>query len=116
MYKKTNAMKRNTILNVSVAVAVFFTAAIGAMSFKKSGGNHSADQTFYYNSIDMDEDAFHTVSNWTSDATIGNVGCQATGARPCSVNVAEGYSLSDVLGNKTNSEVLAIAQNRKPAP
>lgn len=109
-------MKRNTILNVSVAVAVFCTAAIGAMSFKKSDGYHSAEQIFYYNSNNMSEGAFHTVANWTSNATTGSVGCQDSGERPCKVIVPSGSNLSTVLASKSNADVLAIAIDRKAAP
>lgn len=107
-------MKRNTILNVSVAVAVFFTAAIGAMSFKKTVKN-ADDITYYYNSNNMSEGSFHNVSNWTT-ASSGAEGCVSEGVRPCRVIVPEGSTLNAELGSKTNAQVLAIAIDRKAAP
>ena len=106
-------MKRNTILNVSVAVAVFFTAAIGAMSFKKSGNKAAKVATiYYYNNTDTSPGAFSNVANWS---TGGSNVCESRGSRPCQAIVEEGQTLNDVIGGLTNAQVLAMHPNeRKP--
>lgn len=106
-------MKRNTILNVSVAVAVFCTAAIGAMSFKKSGDKAvKADTIYTYNSNDISEGAFANTANWVVVAATPS--CNSFGNRPCSITVADGSSLSAVIGGKNNAQVLAMNPARKP--
>lgn len=106
-------MKRNTILNVSVAVAVFCTAAIGAMSFKKSGNKAAKVATiYYYNSTDTSPGAFSNVANWS---TSGVADCLESGTRPCRMVVQEGQTLEDQLGGLSNAAVLNIhPDERKP--
>lgn len=98
--------------NAIAIVAIFFTVA--TMSFKMAE-NKAADQNFYYISEDMNEGAFHNVSNWTT-AESGSTGCVTSGERPCKVIVPDGSSLSTVLGSKTNAQVLDISIQRKLEP
>ena len=107
-------MKLNSFLKThAVAIAAIIFAG-GVMSFKISKNNNVA-QDYFYNSNDMSAGAFHTVSNWTTSPGAG-ADCVTSGPRPCKITVATGSTLSDVLGAKTNPEVLSISSGRKLAP
>ncbi len=111
-------MKRNMILNVSVAVAVFCTAAIGAMSFKKGGDKAvKADTTYFYISSDMSAGAFATPdsAHWSITNSNGECG-EPDPIRPCKITVPAGSTLSSVLSGKDNDAVLAISEGYKSAP
>ena len=107
-------MKRNTILNVSVAVAVFCTAAIGAMSFKKSDDKAvKADTIYEYNSNSTAEGEFAKTANYQVVSAAPS--CATLGDRPCSFLVPSGSRLGAQIGGKTNAQVLAIhPSQRKP--
>ena len=107
-------MKMKTFLktNALAIMALLFAGSI--MSFKIAE-DKAADQNFYYISEDMSEGAFHDVNNWTR-AESGSTGCVTSGERPCKVIVADGSSLSTVLGSKTNAQVLDISIQRKLEP
>lgn len=108
-------MKRNTILNVSVAVAVFCTAAIVCMSFKKSGDKAvKADTIYEYNNSNSTaEGEFAKTANYQVVSIAPS--CATLGDRPCSFLVPSGSSLGAQIGGKTNAQVLAIhPSQRKP--
>lgn len=107
-------MKRNMILNVSVAVAVFCTAAIGAMSFKKGGDKAvKADTIYEYDSNSTAEGEFAKTANWEVVST--SPSCAISGTRPCSIVVHSGSSLGAQIGGKTNAQILALPlMERKP--
>ncbi|MDV4042954.1 hypothetical protein CMT37_08955 [Elizabethkingia anophelis] len=107
-------MKLNSLLKTNaIAIAAIMFAGT-AMSFKIAEKN-AADQTFYYVSENMSEGSFHNAGNWNTSNS-DNINCSTTRVRPCKITVPEGSTLSDVLGSKTNDQVLDISEGYKPAP
>lgn len=105
-------MKLNSFLKthaVAIAAVVF---AGGVMSFKTM--DKKAATVYYYVSTSTAPNAFHNVSNWNT-SNIDNVSCSTERVRPCKITLQDGQNLSDILGSKTNSEVLDIAEGFKPA-
>lgn len=102
-FLKTNIMLATALLTVGIT-----------MSFKMAESNVDAT-VHYYVSEDMSEGAFRNTANW-STVNEDEVACGTVQIRPCKITVANGSSLSAVLGSKTNSQVLGISEGFKPNP
>ena len=95
-------------------VAVLLTAGI-AMSFKMiEKPEVKAPTIYHYVSDEMNEGDFKEVANWST--VDDQVACGSKRVRPCAVSVPENSTLTAVLGNKTNEEVLDISDGFKPLP
>jgi len=99
-------------MNAVAIAALLFAGA--TLSFKTIEKANEPD-TYYYTSTDMYEGAFHQVGNWETTNN-PNDPCSLTQDRPCKIFVSENETLSDILGNKSNKEVLLISDGYKAAP
>ncbi|MCZ2336997.1 MAG: hypothetical protein LC127_02140 [Chitinophagales bacterium] len=95
-------------INFMLIVALLTTGI--TMSFKMVK-EKNASTTYFYNSNDTSSNAFAQVSHY---GTTNLEDCITEGDRPCKIIVPEGQTLSNMLSGKNNSQVLAIASQRKP--
>lgn len=108
-------MKLNPFLKThALAIAAVLFAAT-TMSFKLAEEKANTDSTvYYYVSPSTAPNAFHNTSNWNTSNS-DNVNCSIQRVRPCKITVPDGQSLSDILGAKSNDEVLDISEGFKPS-
>ncbi len=115
--KTISFVKKHLILGTTLMVGVV------AMSFKMSGekmpeekasSENSVHTIYEYSSTDISEGAFANPGNWTVVNPEDAPDCPASGPRPCEMFVSQNETLSGKLAGKTNVQVLAIAESRKP--
>ncbi len=108
--KTISFLKKHLIWGMALMIGLV------AMSFNSSSKKaepvkETKSTTYYYNSTDVNPNAFAVVSHWsTSNSDM----CETDGERPCRIIVPEGQSLSNILAGKDNDGVLAVALGRKP--
>lgn len=98
-------MKTISFLKRHFLVAIALLTAGVTMSFKMAEKEKAVDTVYYYNSNDLSEGSFATVSNWSNSISPS---CVSLGDRPCKMTVPTGSTLNAQIGGKTNTQVLAI--------
>ena len=93
-------------VNLIAIVALIFASSI--MSFnsheKKTEGEYH-----YYNNSSLS--SFNTLTKWSLVNDSEN--CISGGERPCKIFVAEGQTLNDVIGGKTDLFIMQKAEGTK---
>lgn len=93
-------LKMNLFAVVALAIAAV------TMSFRMA----IDDQVFHYTDA-VQPGNFANPANWSPGGEPG--GCEEGTTLPCEITIGENESLSDVLQDKTNPEVLTMADNTK---
>lgn len=107
-------MKTLQFLKSNFMVAAALLTAGITMSFTMAEkSNDKLSTIHYYVSDNMNEGAFKDTANW--NILNDDISCGSQRIRPCQLTVPEGSTLTAVLGNKTNSQVLSISEGYKPA-
>lgn len=86
---------------VNFIALVALVIGIVTMSFKLSEDS----TTYHFTGDSTQPDEFAKTSNWEEGESND---CQPLGDFPCEIEVPNGSSLLQVLGNKSNEEVLQI--------
>ncbi|MFT4092236.1 MAG: DUF6520 family protein [Niabella sp.] len=99
-----------TALIISI-VAMSFT--FGGNERSEAGTKTKAATTYFYiKTGTISAGDFANTANWST--TNNDEDCDISGNRPCQLDVPDGSTLSAQISGKSNAEVLALDDSRKP--